>query len=889
MDHSKKYSQKNIIMGKELGEGAFGVVLSGYLKEDGEKIAIKRVKKEIINKYGEYLKQAFYKELESMKKCNCENSVNFYFYFETQNNYNIVMELCDGDLNKELNKRPNGFCVNEIRYIMSQLNNAFKKMTSNNIIHRDLKIGNILIKYTDETKKKFIPKLCDYGFSKVLKDSDVAFTHLGTPATMAPEIMERKSYDAKADLWSVGVLIYQLHFNDIPYHGNNEKEIYSKIKNQIPYKKAEDPILRDLIDHLLVENPLKRYSWQEYFEHPFFKIEEKEKNDLPILTKKEIKKEIISENNNNYNDSDHYRNNDNNKMNQNDNNNILENNEELKYIGNGKKYIYKKDFDVGYINDIIKCSIALYNKNNKLYFIKSYRKESTNSRPLIFNMEYHFFKSNLKNNNILQLKNVQEEEQFIHLIFAYDDFEILPNYIENHEFNENELKNMTKELITNVFGSMELKFNFIFVSPYSFVINKEGKPIIIDIGINRDFLPPEEVKFYYKPNESEFLESAFPVKTNIMNYGITLLKCFYGNNLKLNIEKNEIILPCNKNISNCFKKFMEKCLKTNIMKRSSWIELYDDDFIKSLNTIKNESINNQNIYEPLISDKKMKGILRAIDTKYKLINNYYNSLEINANTPFLNEIEYFLILTLFEQLIVLDILKNSQKNKKFSINQEISFLSINGNQVEEVRINFSELVFENMKIFNNNDFIQSIIPKFENHAIKLKQISLRIHKITKSNLFKQNYINFLKNFCSEEKYHNFINYFGAYVKEANKDWFLKKYESCKNKAPIAEYLCEIILFKETIMEDFKLESVNFQRKQLIDKFNKIFEKEDENNIQVSCIKLNEEKDKYILVSFLGMLFKYMKNFVKNNQVPLPKILSAYQDIIKILVDRKEIK
>ena len=91
------------------------------------------------------------------------------------------------------------------------------------------------------------------------------------------------------------------------------------------------------------------------------------------------------------------------------------------------------------------------------------------------------------------------------------------------------------------------------------------------------------------------------------------------------------------------------------------------------------------------------------------------------------------------------------------------------------------------------------------------------------------------------------------------------------------------------MEDFKLESVNFQRKQLIDKFNKIFEKEDENNIQVSCIKLNEEKDKYILVSFLGMLFKYMKNFVKNNQVPLPKILSAYQDIIKILVDRKEIK
>ena len=64
------------------------------------------------------------------------------------------MELCDTDLLIHLNKSPAPFTVDEVRDIFSQLNNAFKKMQENKIIHRDLKLGNILIKYTDETKKK---------------------------------------------------------------------------------------------------------------------------------------------------------------------------------------------------------------------------------------------------------------------------------------------------------------------------------------------------------------------------------------------------------------------------------------------------------------------------------------------------------------------------------------------------------------------------------------------------------------------------------------------------------------------------------------------------------------------------------------------------------------
>ena len=228
-----EYNQNNIRSDKLLGHGTFGEVYSGSLKSSGKKIAIKRISKKKMQQYNfEYMKKSFFNELDCMKKCNCENSVYLYNHIETQNNYNIIMELCDGDLDHELRKRPEGFNTDEVRYIISQLNNAFKKMVQNNIIHRDLKLGNILIKYTDETKTKFVPKLSDYGFSKELSDkSGITKTSLGTPSTMAPEVIKGK-YNNKVDLWSIGVLMYQLHFNELPYKGRDHNKILKKIKNK---------------------------------------------------------------------------------------------------------------------------------------------------------------------------------------------------------------------------------------------------------------------------------------------------------------------------------------------------------------------------------------------------------------------------------------------------------------------------------------------------------------------------------------------------------------------------------------------------------------------------------------------------------------------------------
>ena len=214
-----------------------------------------------------------------MKICECENSIKFICDFESDNNLNIIMELCDKDLLVYLYERKTPFTIDEVRDTFLQLNNAFRKMQSNNILHRDLKLGNVLIKFTDEAKTKFIPKLSDYGFSKELSIYNTRTTHLGTPATMAPEVMMNMPYDEKSDLWSVGVMMYQLYYKQIPYEGMTEIEILNKIKSNTPYKQPEDPYFRDLINKIFVMNPQNRITWDEYFNHPFFTGKEIPKNN----------------------------------------------------------------------------------------------------------------------------------------------------------------------------------------------------------------------------------------------------------------------------------------------------------------------------------------------------------------------------------------------------------------------------------------------------------------------------------------------------------------------------------------------------------------------------------------------------------------------------------
>ena len=431
---------------KKIGSGTFGDVFSGKDKITGQNLAIKRVKKSILYQYGDYLINAFWKELDSMRKCNCENSVKLIKYFETRNNYNIVMELCDSDLlNFSMNRNP--FSVDEVRETFIQLNKVFKIMHKNNIVHRDLKLGNILIKYIDSSKNKFIPKLSDYGFSKDLNNSNYTATHLGTPATMAPEIMMNQPYNDKSDLWSIGVMMYQLHYKEIPYPGFNEKAILDKICRNCSRKHPNDMQFRDLLNRLLVMNPNQRISWNDYFNHPFF-----QRNDPQ---KKEIRYTKIS------------------------------------------------DFNLGFNVDknMFECFIAKDNSKNKNVLIKSYSNELINNNNQLFSDELALFQSFKGNQSVLKLIDLYKENNRTNLVFEYIECQSLLNYAENKELTEKGLKQFNKILYDNIFIFNECNFlPFIFISIHSFCIDNKGNPIVFDFGMHKLFISNEELSSYFLSN-----------------------------------------------------------------------------------------------------------------------------------------------------------------------------------------------------------------------------------------------------------------------------------------------------------------------------------------------------------------------------------------------------
>ena len=293
-----KFKKEDLKELKLLGQGSFGDV---YLAEyHGQKYALKKIPKDKINhnKYEEdniYMKNALLKEIDILKTMSqFENSVKFYLDFEDEENYIFILEVCDTNLDGLLRKKKK-FSSSEILYIMEGLNKPLKYMANNNLIHRDIKPDNIMIKYIDNSKTKYIPKLTDFGVSRYLEEG-IASTFVGTKFYKAPEIQFDSSYTNKVDLFSIGVMMYELYFNNYPFEidrkgGGNYKILYKDKK----LKDCEDKLLDDLLNKLLILDPKKRITWKDYFNHPFFnsnkEVEElnKKLNNMKLYDEKEHK------------------------------------------------------------------------------------------------------------------------------------------------------------------------------------------------------------------------------------------------------------------------------------------------------------------------------------------------------------------------------------------------------------------------------------------------------------------------------------------------------------------------------------------------------------------------------------------------------------------------
>ena len=820
-------------MEKKIGSGSFGDVFSGIYKSTGEKIAIKRLNKKKLYQYGNYLINAFWKEIDCMKKCECKNSVRLIQNFETQNNFNIIMELCDSDLLLFLNQKRGGFTVDEVRDTFNQLNNVFRIMHKHNIVHRDLKLGNIMIKYIDDAQTKFIPKLSDYGFSKDL-NNNVTGTHLGTPATMAPEIMMDLPYNENSDLWSIGVMMYQLHYKEIPYSGYNEQEILKKIKYNVPRKQPNDPQFRDLLNRLLVMDPKKRISWNDYFNHPFFMNNSPQKEE---------------------------------------------------------QYTKISDFNLGFEfdKDAFQCYIANDKKTNKKVIIKSYKNDFFAKNSVVLSEEIGLLKAFNGNQNILKLLNICNEKDRINLVFEYMDCEMLLNYIQKNNIKEKEIKKINKTLYDNVFVFNECNFlPFIFISVYSFCIDKKGNPIVFDFGSHKLFLKNEEYSSYFLSNESEIKNyNKNPIKTNILNYGITLLKLVCRDNLE--IKGKELVLPENIILSNDFNDFISKCIYRNIDKRNSWLQLGENKFIYD------DSVQMSNIVgkEALLDNDKLGIIFDSLKNKFETIINYYSKFDFKKQIEYIQQIEAFVVITNFEAKIIYHLFNRKIYEKPFTKQNEISFITINENcEISKFNLNLVNPLLKDTTIIHmtNNKLIKEFLPTLKKYIQKLEKLSSKIHHNIKDSLIKGTFQQFLQNLLNNFENSKIQEYFFSVIKKADNE---PKSSQAYSELCLAEYLCEFILFVKTVLYEQE-EQIPFDKKIYIKKFCEIFG-EEKNKIEISVLNIKEEKKAYILVSFLAILFKCYRGTDKIDNQVLEKnkqgingLVRFYPNLMKKIVEKKSL-
>ena len=275
---------------------------SVYLAIDSKKNILTAIKSIPKNKMDQEAQKNFRRELQNLHNLKHPNIIHILDYLNNQSYNYIVLEYCNGgNLREYLQKymEKNNAPLNEffIQKILRQIAPALEFMHSKNIIHRDIKLENILLnfntypnipkngkrpqalKFSEKSlNKDFSAKITGLNFSKDLIQDNMGSTILGTPLYMSPDVVERldnktnKKYNTSADLWSLGVITYELLTGTTPFVGSKYEEVFQNIEKgsyKLPKKLKPSIEIISFINGLLQYYPEKRYDWEQIKQHPF--------------------------------------------------------------------------------------------------------------------------------------------------------------------------------------------------------------------------------------------------------------------------------------------------------------------------------------------------------------------------------------------------------------------------------------------------------------------------------------------------------------------------------------------------------------------------------------------------------------------------------------------
>jgi fused-like protein len=176
----------------------------------------------------------------------------------------MITEFAQGELFEILEDDRN-LPENEVRKIAMQLVHALYYLHSHRIIHRDMKPQNILISANG------IVKLCDFGFARSMSNNTIVLTSIkGTPLYMAPELVQELPYNHTVDLWSLGVIIYELFVGTPPFYTNSIYTlIHLIVKDPVKFPENMSPEFKSFLQGLLNKAPNERLTWPDLLQHPF--------------------------------------------------------------------------------------------------------------------------------------------------------------------------------------------------------------------------------------------------------------------------------------------------------------------------------------------------------------------------------------------------------------------------------------------------------------------------------------------------------------------------------------------------------------------------------------------------------------------------------------------
>lgn len=254
---------------RNLGEGHFGMVLLAKDRRTREKFAVKVIKKHHTEVRSMTLIQ---RELSILRMVNHPNIVRLYDLFDTEDKLYFVLEYMEGGaLYQVLARDETHFSEERASQIIKDILQGLVYLHSKGIVHRDVKPENIL---TTSTKWPFQSKLADFGLSNFMGNSEALVSKVGTPYFCAREVVTNESYDTKADMWSLGVVAFEMLSGRKPFEGAHTKSVlYAILDGRWGFNGQEwvgiSEDAKNFISQLICIDVSRRMSAEEALQHPW--------------------------------------------------------------------------------------------------------------------------------------------------------------------------------------------------------------------------------------------------------------------------------------------------------------------------------------------------------------------------------------------------------------------------------------------------------------------------------------------------------------------------------------------------------------------------------------------------------------------------------------------